>query len=117
MNNSKIAIENVSLELEEDADISPSLRKRLAELVEEIEALENIHASRYWKTLNEKIFTPELNRLLTELVREKGTIEVFRLQGAIEWIKKNLDLNKLASIKRNESTQIRQQLKKYEQPT
>lgn len=108
MNNSKIAIDNVSLADEEVVDNTPLLRQRETELVDLIDALDHIRASNYWKVIQRK-FTEELQRLLNQLKKEKDTTVLFRLQGEITRAEK-LDLDKTADEYRNELRGIRKKL-------
>ena len=112
MNNSKIAFDNASIE-EKVIDRSPLLRERETELVELIGALDHIRASNYWKIIHSK-FSGDLQKLISQLKKEKDTTLLFRLQGEITRAEK-LDLDKTAEECRNELSGIRKQLKNYEQ--
>lgn len=110
MNNSKIAIDSISLTDEEELDTTPALRQRETELAQIIEALEHINGSNYWKLLQDKIFQGILDSLQSRLAREKEPIEMYRLQGQIKWAEKYPDLLKLADGYRNELINIRKKL-------
>ena len=109
MNNSKIAMDNVSLELEEDIDVSSSLRQRETELLAIIQALEALNQSNYWKILQDQEFVPHYEILKTRLGREKDNVEIYRLQGRIEQAER-FNLEKLLILKHNELLNIRKQL-------
>lgn len=110
MNNSKIAIDNVSLELDEPMDTGPLLRQRETELIAIIEALENIQASDYWKLLKDKLFDGVVESLRRRLLKEKDSAEIFRLQGQVVWAEKYSDLSKLTTAFRNELANVKSKL-------
>lgn len=112
MNNSRIALDNVSLELEEKADNTPSLRERESKLVRIIEALTKVSESREWKELKSLLFDNLLESLEKRLRLEvdKDIInlaEVQFLKGQIRWAKNYSDLEKLADENRKELSNIR----------
>jgi len=98
------------LELEEKIDNKPMLRQRETEIVEIIEAIERIINSNYWKIIREKVYDPDIEILKHQLITEQDTIKLYRLQGKVDWIDKNLDLTKLLTSKKNELINIRRQL-------
>jgi methionine salvage enolase-phosphatase E1 len=110
MNNSRIAIEDVSLELEEPFDTQPILREQSTELLEIIEALDNITKSAYWKILQEKVWSGILTSLQRRINIEKDTQEIARLQGQIVWAEKYTDLNKLTQVYRTKLQNIKKQI-------
>jgi hypothetical protein len=110
MNNSRIAIEGVSLEMEEAIDRRPILRQQETALVGIIEALEHIIGSEYWQTINTQVFGPGIEAVRRRLGTEKDTTELFRLQGKLEWAEQHLNLTKLLVTKRNELINIRRHL-------
>jgi methionine salvage enolase-phosphatase E1 len=110
MNNSKIAIDNVSLEMDDQVDNKPMLRQRETELVGIIEALEHVSGSNYWKLLQDKVLNGVLESLQHRLRNEKNPTEIYRLQGQIVWAEKYTDLDKLAQVYRNDLQNIRKQL-------
>lgn len=106
-NNFKLASE------EEKIDASSFLRGRQTELVNIIEALNNVIP--YWKTVNELIFKGLLDRLEKQLVqeaskREIDNPEVYRIQGQILWAKKYSDLYKLVETYKSELGSITNKL-------
>ncbi len=110
MNNSRIAIEDVSLEYEEKMDTQPILREQATELLEIIEALEHVTESKYWKLLQVKVWGGILSGLQRRLNKEKDSQEMFRLQGQIVWAEKYTDLQKLTDVYRTKLTNIKKQL-------
>lgn len=107
MNNSLLMIENASLEMEEETDVSPRLRERETELLAILEALKNISTSKFWKTLENKLFTPDFNSALHKLRKEKNPTEMYRLQGRLDELEKLSKLSTLQQIYINELSQIR----------
>ncbi len=112
MNNSKIYIDNVSLELDENEDLSPALRGQETNLTDIIEAIENIKSSSYWKVLEKKIFKGVLDSLQKKLKTESEPVNIYRLQGQIMWAEKYTDLDKLIDIYKLELQQVKKQLTK-----
>jgi hypothetical protein len=110
MNNSKIAIDNISIDFEEPLDTKPMLRQKETELLEIIEAIEKIGASAYWKLLQDKVFNGVMEALQNRIRSEKNPTEIYRLQGQIVWAEKYSDLSKLAQAYRNELTLNRKRL-------
>lgn len=108
MNNSKLAIEHVSLAEEEVFDIKPTLRQRETELIVVVEALEHISNSNYWKSI-EKIFIKDFESLQKKLRNEKNPTEIYRLQGRINQAEK-FDLEPMLQASRMELQLIRKQL-------
>lgn len=110
MNNAKIAIENVSLEIEKPVDVMPMLRKRAEELTDIIEAINAIRGSSYWKTLEQKVFSGVTSALYKKLENESDEKEIFRLQGQIRWAEKYSDLSKLSDVYNEELKRIKKQI-------
>lgn len=108
MNNSQITIDNALTDSPE-VDIKPQLRQRETELVAIIESIKHIRSSEYWKELEEKVFSKELDKLTSKLRTEKDTIELYRLQGEVTWAEK-YSLVSLENQFRNELTNLRNQL-------
>lgn len=115
MNNSKFAIENISLTLEEPIDNNPHFRERESELTSIINAIQGIEASKEWSTLKEKVFDGLVGSLQREIQDEAqkenpDSLKLNRLAGQLKWAEKYSDLKKLEGIFRIELTRIRQQL-------
>lgn len=108
MNLSKLTMDQVFNEPE--IDNTKLLRGRETKLLEEIDALEHISQSSYWKLIEERIFKPELSLLERNLQEENDTQELFRLQGRVKEAKKYIDFSKLISIRRNELQGIKLQI-------
>lgn len=115
MNNSFIAIENVSLELETPVDNTVHFRQRESELLAIIEAFNKVAESSEWKLLKEKIFDGVVENLKrrrdTEVEKKplNGPM-IHSLNGQLEWAKKYSDLLSLAYIYKQELINIRKQL-------
>ncbi len=108
MNNSKFVIDN-ALTDEPKVDYSPQLRQREQELVAIIEAIKHIKSSEYWKELQEKVFSKDLEKLTKRLRTERDNVEMFRLQGEVTWAEK-YSLETLETQYRNELINLRNQL-------
>lgn len=108
MNNSKLAMDYVSLAEEETLDIKPTLRQRETELIAVIEGLEHISASNYWKII-EKVFIKDFETLQKQLRNAKNPTEIYRLQGRISQAEK-FDLEIMLQAARMELQGIRKQL-------
>lgn len=109
MNNSSLGLD-VKLEPEKQIDISPWLRQKEQELVQVIEALQNIASSSYWKVLKQKVFDGVLESLQRKISNESDDKEIYRLQGQIAWAEKYSNLDKLIEIYRKELQGIKKQL-------
>ena len=110
MNNSKIAIDNVSLEVESPIDTSPILRQKAVKLEQIIEAFNRISESSYWKVLEEEVFSGVLESLQRRMRNEKDTTELFRLQGQEAWANKFCDFKTLADGYKKELINITNKL-------
>ena len=112
MNNSKL-IE--TLNDEEVLDLKPMLRQKETELVEIIQALNNLASSPDWKVLQEKIFDG-----VVETLKRQRDVEVEKkplngpiihsLNGQLAWAKKYSNLAHLADIYKLELSNIRSKL-------
>lgn len=114
MNNSKLAIDNYSLE-EQEVDISPWLRERQSELVKIISAIDGVSSSKEWSSLTNLVFIGVVEKLERDLLNEakKDTpdqLQLARLNGQLVWAKKYADLNSLANIFRNELKNVTDKL-------
>lgn len=115
MNNSKIAINEVSFFQVEELDLKPRLRQKETELVEIIEAINAIAESKEWKVLKEKIFdgvVESLKRQRDSEVEKKplnGPV-IHSLNGQLAWAKKYSDFSTLAHIYKLELENIRKKL-------
>lgn len=98
-----------SLEEYQEIDTTPLLRKRVEELTDIIEALQNVAASSHWKVLQQYEFDGSLQSMLVELGEEKDPIKIYRLQGEIRRSKK-YNLQKLITERRSELERIKKQL-------
>lgn len=94
--------------LSEDAKVLRT--ERAVKLAKLIESLEAINKSDHWHVIVDEVFEPELNMLRRQLVNEKDTTEVFRLQGKLSWAEKRVDMGKLITQFRTELAGIRTQL-------
>lgn len=115
MNNSFIAIENVSLELDPPVDMTEVLRSKESELVQIIEALETVNESREWQILKDKLFNGVVENLMRqrEVEIEKKPLNgpmIHSLNGQLAWAKRYLNIADLASIYKLELVNIRKKL-------
>lgn len=113
MNNSKIAIENISISLDQ-INNSAKLRERESLLVRIIEASNELKKSEAWSTLKSLVFTSREESLEKQLKSEceRATLdqsEIYRLQGRLFEAKK-YDLDKLIESYRIELSNIRKTL-------
>lgn len=111
MNNSKIALDSVSLKLDETVDNSENLRERESQLVRIIDAIEGISQSVEWSTLKSLVFDNRIGKLEKQLKSESEKSElkdseIYRLQGRLFEARK-YDLVKLIETYRLELTKIR----------
>lgn len=115
MNNSKLAIDSVSLSPEENVDIKPQLRQREGTLLKIIEALQGVEKSAAWSTLKTEVFDNLVNVIEKELRDEAkkespDTLKLNRLAGQLKWAEKYSDLSKLEKVFRTELISIRNNL-------
>lgn len=88
--------------------------ERALKLEKLIESLEAINRSNHWKIIVSEIFEPELQLLRKQLINEKDTVEVFRLQGKVSWAEKKTDMHKLILQFRSELSGIRKNMHESE---
>lgn len=115
MNNSKLAIESISLTLDEPTDNTEKLQIRESELIMILEAIRKISESDEWSTLKIHVFdglTEALTREIHNEARKENpdTLKLNRLAGQLKWAEKFSDLSKLDQGYRLELTQIRKLL-------
>lgn len=113
MNNSKIALEN--LEEEKEDNRLSFLQKQQGELAQLIETINQVEASEAWQ----KLKTLVLNNVVVSLERslrfeaERLSInepEIYRLQGQLVWARKYADLRTLVEWKKRELENIKNQI-------
>jgi len=100
MNNSRIEIESVSLQLEADSFPAESFRQREAQLVKLIAAVKSVFESKAWSSLKTELFEGLTDRLQRELLSESkkptpDTNKLNRLSGQLQWAERYSDLQKL----------------------
>lgn len=91
-------------------DIKPMLRERQVEVVEILEAIENIKSSSYWNVLQQKVFSKRTALLIKKLKNAEDTKDMFRLQGMIQESELRTDLATLSLSLRKELESIKSQL-------
>ena len=111
MNNSRIVIDNASVE--EEFDRAPVLREREAELVKIIEAIKGVISSEEWSSLKNLVWdgvveTLERQQKSEASKEEINTLALSKINGQLVWAKKYADLESLANVFRLELTNIRQ---------
>ena len=115
MDNSFIALKNVSLTEDEKRDATPALRVKETELVAIIEALESISINPDWITLKIKVFDGVVESLKKQRDHEvekkplNGPV-IHSLNGQLAWAKKYSDILGLASIYKLELQNVRKKL-------
>lgn len=115
MNNSFIAIQNVSLELDKPVDNTVLFRQKETELIAIIEAINKVVENSDWQLLEDKIFSGVVasleSRLKTEIKKKplNGPM-IHSLNGQIEWAEKYTNLSKLADIYKLELINVRNKL-------
>lgn len=115
MNNSKLAIDNVSLTVEDKVDRTSNLREQESELIIILDALDKVQKSKEWSSLKEKVFDKLPVTLAKELQEEArkdspDALKLNRLAGQLKWAEKYSDLSKLGQFYRLQLTNIRKQL-------
>lgn len=115
MNNSKIAIDEISISLDTPVDNTELLREKESELVRIIEALDRIKDSEEWSSLQTLIFAKVAENLERRLKNESEKLELHgptinQLQGQLLWARKFADLSKLAESYRVDLSNIRKTL-------
>lgn len=113
MNNSKLAIDSISLQEEEpNVNRLPELRKKEGELINIIDSLQKIQVMPEWSSLKTQIFdglvTTLEKELRTEAKRDNpDSSKLNRLAGQLKWAEKYSDLSKLENVFRVELTNLR----------
>lgn len=115
MNNSKLAIDTVSLSLEKEVDRSPQLIEREGRLIKIIEAIQRTGQTQEWSTLKTEVFDGIVNVLEREIKDEAkkespDTLKLNRLAGQLKWAEKYSDLTKLENVFRQELNGLRKTL-------
>ena len=107
MNNSTVRQFTIN---ESKVDVSPMLRQKEKELLEIIDAIQNIYSSSYWKVLEEKVFSGLVEGLDRKLRTESDHQKSAWLQGAISIAEKYQDFKKFEETYRLELTRVRSSL-------
>lgn len=115
MNNSKLAIDSLTLTEEQPVDNKPMLREKESSLIKVIDALQGISQTQEWGTLKSEVFDNLVVTLEKELRDEakKETpdpLKLSRVAGQLKWAEKYSDLTKLEGVFRIELKRIRQML-------
>lgn len=111
MNNFVIASQ--SIEVKEEYDAVPALRKRAQELSEIISALRAIQRSEYWKLLEKSVWNSLVSSLYKRMRNEKEVAELYRLQGQVLWAEKYANLKGIEESFTKELDTITNKLKQY----
>lgn len=114
MNNSRLAVESVSLSIESPVDLTEELSEREAKLVRWIDALNIIQKTNEWSSLKE-IFEPLTESINKQLLSESkkpspDTNKLNRLSGELKWSERYSDLKKFEKELRVELQNLRQKL-------
>ena len=115
MNNSKLAIDSVSLSEEEKVDVKPQLQQREGTLIKIIEAIQGVAKTPEWSTLKTELFDNLVNVIEKDLRDEAkkedpDALKLNRLAGQLKWAEKFSDLTKLENVFRVELTGLRKNL-------
>ncbi len=115
MNNSKLALDEVGLSLEEKPDVQEKLQERQAKLLRIIEALQGIMQTEEWSSLKTEVFDGLPEQIRKDLLSESRKDDpdpkkLNRLSGELKWAEKFSDLSKLENQYRVELQGIRLQL-------
>lgn len=115
MNNSKLAIESITLAEEKKVDVAPQLRKREEQILKIIEALRGVTQTPEWSTLKAEIFDNLVNVIEKDLKDEAkkedpNPNKLNRLAGQLKWAERYADLSKLETTYRVELSGIRKNL-------
>lgn len=114
MNNSRLAIESVSLS-EEKSDRTPLLREREGQLITILDSLRKVQESNEWSSLKIHIFDDVVKSLSKDLRLEAradapNPLKLRYLTGQLKWAEKYSDLKKLEDSYRLELTNVRKLL-------
>lgn len=112
MNNSKLAIDSVALNLEKKEDITPKLTEREATLTRILEAIREVQESRGWSSLKKEVFDGLVERLERDIRHEArkdspDPLKLRYLTGQLYWAEKYSDLSKLELSFREELKGVR----------
>ena len=115
MNNSKFAIESVSLELEEPQVNTDAFKEREQKLVTIIEALRSVRETKGWSSLKTEIFDElpvDLNKQISAEAKKMNPDiqKLNRLSGELKWAERYSDLEKYEVELKVELTNVRKQL-------
>lgn len=116
MNNSFLATESVTLELEEIPKVDlVRLREQETELLKIIQAIEDVAKSEAWGVLKEKVFDGVVTTLKKrrDYEVEKKPLNgplIHSINGQLEWAKRYSDFSSLANIYKQELTKVRSKL-------
>lgn len=114
MNNSKFAIDSVSLELEPQDNLDGH-KEREQRLVKCIEALREVQNTKAWSSLKETLFDDIPNDLNRQISSEAKKLnpdiqKLNRLSGELKWAERFSDLKKLEQSFAVELQSVRQKL-------
>lgn len=114
MNNSRLAIEGMTLQPDEKVDITNHLREREQKLIRTIEAIRGVSQTTHWSTLKTEIFDGLVKTLKSELFTEAkkenpDNLKQNRIAGQLKWAEKFSDLSKLEEQYRVELLGLRKQ--------
>lgn len=115
MNNSKLAIDSVNLNIEETPDNTVVLRERESKLIKIISSLQEVQKTKGWSSLKDELFDPLVLTLERELENEAkkdspDSLKLNRIAGQLKWAEKYSDLTKLETPFKVELTNIKKLL-------
>ena len=115
MNNSKFAIDSVSLEIEEPFINVDGFKEREQKLVRVIEALREVEKTHGWSSLKKELFDSLPDSLNKQINQEAKKLspdinKLNRLAGELKWAEGFSDLKKLEETFKVELQSVRQRL-------
>lgn len=115
MNNSKIALDFVTLSEDLKPSLEPSLKERESKVVRILEAIRELSDSGSWLVLKAEVFddmTLSLEKAIkSEAEKENPDTNLLnRITGQLMWARRYSDLSKLESVFRVELKGLRQKL-------
>ena len=116
MNNSKIVYEGSG----EDGRV-PFLQKQQGELVQVVEAINQVETSEGWQKLKKLLLDGTVANLEKQLASKASKDQIdlpamYRLQGELKWARRYSDLKKLSEDKRQQIENVKNQIKNETNP-
>lgn len=115
MNNSFLELQHTQLNLEEEVDISPSLRAEEMKLVKIIQAIEAVAQTPEWQILKENIFdgtVESLERMKSAEASQQpiNTDKIHSINGQLAWAKRYSNFSSLTEVYRKRLKEVKDKL-------